>query len=160
MIFDLTRLKNKLENCVPIDMEYEFKKEELVATELMAPFKISLKGSITRDSFEGFDLTVTVKGTMTLPCSVTLKPVLIPLEIKIEGNLEELIEEIDEKQKKIENSIDILPIIWENILMEIPMKVTSNDAYSKNIEGNGWKLVTEKKEEPGNHALEQLKDLL
>ena len=68
-------------------------------------------------------------------------------------------EEIDENHKKIENSIDILPIIWENILMEIPMKVTSPDAYSVKAEGEGWKFVTDEMDTK-NPALEKLKDLL
>lgn len=159
MEFDLTRLKQKIENEIEINHIYEIKEELLSGTDLMKPFPISLKGKITRDVLEGFLLDVEVTGTMTLPCSITLKPVSVPLHVHIIGNLDELMEEINENHKKIENSIDILPIIWENILMEIPMKVTSPNAYSEMKEGDGWKFVTDKMDTK-NPALEKLKDLL
>ena len=161
MVFDLIRLKNKLVDSILVETEYEFKKEELAGTDLIAPLKVFVKGKISRDVLEGFDLSLKVSGTMTLPCSITLKPVPVPFEIEIDGNLDELFEEIEENHKKIENSIDILPIIWENIVMEIPMKVTSPDVSSIKSEGDGWKLVTEKEQkEEINPALAKLKDLL
>lgn len=159
MNFDLTRIKNKIENEIEIDSAYEIDSNLTSSTDLLEPLKVSLKGKITRDVLEGFLLDVKVIGTMTLPCSITLKPVFVPLDIHIVGNLDELMEEIDENHKKIENSIDILPIIWENILMEIPMKVTSPDAYSVKAEGEGWKFVTDEMDTK-NPALEKLKDLL
>ena len=160
MVFDLIRLKNKLEDEVTIDMDYEFNDEIIKSTEIMNPFTIHLKGSIKRNSLDGFYLNVNVDGEMNLPCSVTLKPVPVKISIQVEGNLDELLEEMEENHKKIENSIDILPIIWENIVMEIPMKVTSPNVTSVKTEGEGWKFVTEENEEIKNPALEQLKDLL
>ena len=65
-----------------------------------------------------------VKGTMIIPCAITLKPTKIPYNIEINGTLNELLDEIDEK---FTNILDIFPIIWENILMEIPMRVVSPD---------------------------------
>jgi len=159
MNFDLTRVKNKIEKKIEINDVYEIDSSLTSSTDLLEPLKINLHGKITRDVLEGFLLDVEVTGTMVLPCSITLKPVSIPLHIHIVGNLDELMEEIDENHKKIENSIDILPIIWENILMEIPMKVTSPDAYSVVSEGEGWKFVTNKMDTK-NPALEKLKDLL
>ena len=50
---------------------------------------------------------------MILPCAITLKPVDYHFSTEITGNIEDLYEEIDKNLKKSENSIDILPIIWE-----------------------------------------------
>ena len=58
--------------------------------------------------------------------------------------------------KNYRNSIDIFPIIWENILMEIPMRVVSDEAKDYKIEGEGWKLVTE---EEHSSPFDELKDL-
>jgi len=161
LIFDLSRLKNKIEDMITIDLDYQFQEQELAGTDVIAPLDIHVNGFIKRDILDGFELNARVIGTMNLPCSVTLKPVSIPFEINIDGNLEELLEEIEEIPKKSENSIDILPIIWENILMEIPMKVTSPDAVAVKTEGEGWKFVTETKEENEiNPAFAKLKDLL
>ena len=61
--------------------------------------------------------------------------------------------------KKSENTIDIFPIIWENILMEIPIKVTSPDA-DKELSGDGWKFVTNDEGLKVSNAFDKLKDLL
>lgn len=159
MVFDLIRLKSNLEKSISIDCDYKIDEPFINSTEIMNPFCIHVNGFITKSTLEGFDIQIQVDGVMELPCSITLKPVSVPFSIEIEGNLDELLEEIEENHKKIENSIDLLPIIWENILMEIPMKVTSPDAYSTKVEGNGWKFVTEEEEEI-NPALAKLKDLL
>lgn len=159
LIFDLTRLKNKVENQIVIEMDYQIDDDLLSTTDIISPFSIHMNGVITRDPIDGFWLDVRVSGEMILPCSVTLEPVVVPIQIQIVGNLDELSEEALENHKKIENSIDILPIIWENIVIEIPMKVTSPNAYSKKVKGEGWEFVTEKREQ-ANPALAKLKDLL
>ena len=65
------------------------------------------------------------------------------------------------KLKNIENSIDILPIIWENILIEIPMRVVSEGAEDLSLHGDGWELITEEKpKQEHNPELEKLKELL
>lgn len=159
MNFDLTRIKNKIEKEIEIDGVYEIDSSLISSTDLLEPLNISLKGRITRDVLEGFLLDVKVSGTMILPCSITLKPVSVPLNIHIVGNLDELMEEIDENHKKIENSIDILPIIWENILMEIPMRVVAPDAEITNMSGDGWRFITDE-EDNVNSELSKLEDLL
>mgnify|MGYP003293560481 FL=1 len=97
---------------------------------------------------------------MVLPCAITLKPVNYPFNIEISGEIEELMENFEENSTNFQNSIDILPIIWENILMEIPMRVVSDEAENSNItkEGEGWKFVTE--EEDKTSPLSELMDML
>ena len=51
-----------------------------------------------------------------------------------------------EKFKNNQKSIDILPIIWENILMEIPMKVVSDNTNNIVTSGNGWELLKDEDE--------------
>lgn len=159
MEFDLTKLNSNIEDYIDVDLDYSFSKEELAGTDLISLDNVKIKGSISKDSIDEFVIDVNVKGTMVLPCSITLKPVDVPFDINISGNLEEMLKEIDENAKKIVNSIDIFPIIWENILMEIPTKVTSSDASDVKLSGDGWKFVT-KEEGSTNPELAKLKDLL
>ena len=61
--------------------------------------------------------------------------------------------------KTIKKTIDILPIIWENILMEIPMKIVSDDLSDIKTQGEGWKLITDDSKSV-NPSLANLKNLL
>ena len=159
MEFDLTKLNSNIEDYIDININYSFSKEELEGTDLISLDDVSITGSISKDSIDNFIIDANVKGTMVLPCSVTLEPVSYPFNINISGNLEEMVQEIDENAKKIIDSIDIFPIIWENILMEIPSKVTSPKASNIKLEGDGWKMITEE-EGSTNPELAKLKDLL
>lgn len=160
MELDLLRLKNNLDKNIPINLTYSFSKELLETTELLELNNVKIIGDLHKDCLDNIVLNIEVSGIMVLPCAVTLKPVNYPFNVKIEGNIEDLVQEIDENTKKIENSIDILPIIWENILMEIPMRVVSDDANISNLKGNGWRVITEETKNDSNSGLAKLKDLL
>ena len=140
-------------------MLYSFDKEMLKKTDIISLDNISVKGYITSNSIDDYDLDVNVDGIMVLPSSLTLEPTDYKFSIKIEGNIDELLKEINETLKKNQNTIDILPIIWENILMEIPIRVVGDKNQNLRMEGDGWKLITEE-EKKLNPELQKLKDLL
>ncbi len=160
MNIDLTRLKSGIDEYIEINEEIKNNQEYSANTELIDLKNTTVKGAITKNSVDDIILDVTLEGTMVLPCSITLKPVDYNFNCTISGNIEELSEEIEKNNKKSENSIDILPIIWENILMEMPIKVVSDDLSDAKLEGDGWKLITEKENEYINPELAKLKDLL
>lgn len=159
MNIDITKLKSGIQSQIEIDEVYSFSKDILDGTDIMSLDDVNIKGYITSNSVDDYDLDVNVSGVMVLPCSLTLKPVNYRFETKIEGNIDKLLGEINETLKKNQNSIDILPIIWENILMEIPIRVVSDDSANLKLEGEGWKLITES-EKRLNPELQKLKDLL
>lgn len=159
MNIDITRLKSGIDSQVEIDMLYSFDKEMLKKTDIISLDDISVKGYITSNSIDDYDLDVNVDGIMVLPSSLTLEPTDYKFSIKIEGNIDELLKEINETLKKNQNTIDILPIIWENILMEIPIRVVGDKNQNLRMEGDGWKLITEE-EKKLNPELQKLKDLL
>ena len=111
-------------------------------------------------SFDEYEVSAHLQGTMVLPCSVTLKPVNVPFDVEMEQNVSDFIEETGEKSIICENTLDIFPIIWENILMEIPMKVVSDDISDRTLSGNGWKVISGNEQTETNPELEKLKDLL
>ena len=162
MEFNLLRLKNGLDKYIDIDLTYSFNKEDLEGTDLLSLNDVKIKGEITKNAIDDIMIHLVVSGVMVLPCAITLAPVDCPFEVEIEGSKEELIDEIEENVKKDENTLDILPIIWENILMEIPMRVVSPGAEDKltNLEGDGWKVITAEDKQNINPELAKLKDLL
>ena len=159
MEFDLRRLISNIDDEVVIDTTYSFNEEELKGSGLLKLDDVSINGNITKDSLNNLVINVDIKGTMVLPCSITLKPVDYPFNINVNGNIEDMLEEMGKFDKKIQNTLDILPIIWENILMEIPSKVVSPDADDIELSGDGWKLIKDDEKEE-NLGLAKLKDLL
>ena len=121
---------------------------------------VSIVGEITKNSFDEYEVSAHLQGKMVLQCSVTLKPVNVPFDVEMEQNVSDFIEETGEKSIICENTLDIFPIIWENILMEIPMKVVSDDISDRTLSGNGWKVISGNEEPEKNPELEKLKDLL
>ena len=149
MEIDLNLLNTKSK--IDIDGKVSFSKEEVQKAGILDMKEIDVKGSLNQE----YQLDLNIKGEMILPCSLTLEPVNYQFDIKIDENLDEF----SENTKKTQKTIDILPIIWENILMEIPMKVVSPNAKNIKTKGDGWELITDS-EDKGNHSLAKLKDLL
>ena len=156
MNIDITKLKSGIETSIEINEKLNI---DVSNTEIIELKDVELHGNFTKD-VEGYYINTVLSGVMTLPCSVTLKPVDISFSTEIEGNVEELLEEIGIFDKKNENTIDIFPIIWENILMEIPMRVVSDEIDTNSLKGDGWQVVTEEVTSSPNPELEKLKDLL
>ena len=143
MIIDLTKLNSGIEEYTTIDLSYSFSKEELKDSEILELNDVKIYGTIFKNSLNDYYLDLEISGIMVLPCAVTLKPVNHDFNIKISDNLNELLSEIDKNIKKVENLLDIFPIVWENILMEVPMRVVSSDVSDVPLEGNGWKFIKE-----------------
>lgn len=160
MHYDLVRLNNNIVKSIKVDEEYSFTLDELKGTDLLKLDDVRVEGEITKNSLGNIELNVDVEGIMVIPCAITLKPVNYPFSVVISGEIEELMENFDENSTNFQNSIDILPIIWENILMEIPIKVTSPDIDTKNLSGDGWRLVTDDEGLKVSNAFDKLKDLL
>ena len=161
MQFDITRMNNNIEKTIHIDETYSFTQDELMGTDLLKLENISIMGELFKNSLGNIELNVDVEGVMVMPCAITLKPVDYPFAITISGEIDELMVNFEENQRNFKNTIDILPIIWENILMEIPMRVVSEDVKDKdlNLSGDGWKFITEEeKTSPLSELMDYLDD--
>ncbi len=159
MDIDITRLRSGIVSNIDIDETYKFNEEELKTLEISSLDDLKIEGSISLDALKDVYLDLTITGTMVIPCAVTLKPVNYPFNINIEGTIEEIDGNLEKKCQKSQNILDIFPIIWENVLMEVPMRVLSEDAYNYKIAGDGWSFNNDDQTE-GNSELSKLKDLL
>lgn len=110
----------------------------------------------------------TIKGEMILPCARTLVDVPYPFEVKEEEvfTLSEYYgeEEAENEIHPIDGEVlDFNPYIKENILLEIPFRVFSNDEEAiKNapVSGEGWDFISEEsKEESVDPRLKKLESL-
>ncbi len=159
MNIDITKLKNSVVKVIEVDEVANFNEEDIKKADMLDLKDVKVTGQISKNNLDSYNVYLKVSGEMILPCAITLKPVNYPFNIEIDEIFSEDASEMSKKIKKFENTIDILPIVWENILMEIPMRVVSPDASLEKVEGNGWKLVTEDSEFE-NPELAKLKDLL
>ncbi len=162
MLLDLTKLIQNFDHTLEINEVITFDKEYYKNTDIIDMSKITVKGMISKSPSSLYELHLKITGTLILPCSVTLKEVSYPISIEVNETLSENDEDDKEEYLRITgNYLDIIPIVWQNIVMEIPIKVTAPDAYNSTLEGDGWRLVTEedliKKTDP---RLDKLKDLL
>ena len=160
MIIDLTKLLYSQTDKILIDNEVTIPKSYLDNTDIKDISKVLVSGEIVD---EGLVLSVNlnIKCDLTLICSVSLKDVNYPVNINICEIISDNDENLEDFDKIINNSIDLLPIIWQNILVEVPMKVVSPDYEEKNIYGNGWKFITTKEENNEiDPRLSKLKDFL
>ena len=80
---------------------------------------------------------------MVLGCARTLKDVDYPFSIDI---YEVIDQNSDNNLQIMQNRLDIFPIIWQNILADVPLRVLAPDAKEESLEGDGWRLVSEKDE--------------
>lgn len=141
MYIDISKLLNYsldeiiFEDKITIDPSY------LKTTEIRSLSEIKIEGSFRREVDDLISLEMSINGIMILPCSVSLEDVKHPFDIEI---YEVLDEEINGEYLKIEkNSVDIFKLIWQNILLEVPLKVISPNLNRDNIKGDGWTLKEE-----------------
>lgn len=159
MLIDITKLKGNIDS-IDIDESLSFNEKDLKDTGILELKDIKVQGNISKCGLEDYNLNVRVFGKMILPCRMSLKPTPYPFDVQIDGNVKEMLEEIEKTSKNIENTIDILPIIWENIVMEIPIGgVVNEDVSNIKLKGEGWQVITENIETV-NPELAKLKDLL
>ena len=157
-MIDISLLLSNVIDELVIDEIISYDKNTYSNTDIIELSDIKLDGIITKLDTGEINLNIDAKGEMILPCSITLDPVKYPFDIKIE----EIIDEKDENNlRKDENTLELKEFLWQNIVVEIPLRVVSDHAYDKEYKGNGWKLVTEEdKKETHNKSLEVLKQLL
>ena len=143
MLLDLTKLQNRKENELIFNEVITLDNELYKDTDIreLSPLDVSI--NIQRITDSAYNMDLYIKGEMTLPCSVTLKDVKYPFEVKTEVKVSNIDENDEEYVKIIQNNIDIIPIIWQNIVLEIPLRVVSEDISDSPVSGDGWKLIRE-----------------
>ena len=156
-MIDISMLKNNTKSEIEINETLEFTEETLKPTEIKRLENIKATGTITRIENDIYHLTLNITGKMILLCARSLEEVIYPINIFIDKNLsnDELSEE---KQVIFQNSLDIFSIVWENIVLEVPLRVIKEEA-SFLKEGNGWSLIDEE-EQKRNSPFSELKNML
>ena len=75
--------------------------------------------------------------------------------VKVVGEITRQTDDIDYVDLDLENSLDIIELLWENIVLEIPLKYTKVEDLSK-FHGDGWKLVSEEEATTSHNPFNEL----
>ncbi|MBS4217858.1 DUF177 domain-containing protein [Bacillus sp. FJAT-49711] len=131
-----------------VDVSNDLRQRDL---EIRDASPIHVKGTARIDSQKAvFHLHLT--GNLILPCSRTLVDVTYPIDIFSTETFilkplgfEYSSDEEQEIHEANEGVVDLIPVIEELILLEIPMQVISEDAKNKETlqSGQDWEVMTE-----------------
>jgi uncharacterized protein len=154
MIIDLQELiSNK--DILELDEKVNIEENLLINTDIKRLDFVRVKGLIKKISNNIYNLNLTISGNMILQCAISLEDVPYDFKSEVELNLDTTKNEYN--IKNINNTLDIFPILWENIVLEIPTRIVKEGVNSE-IKGDGWCLTDEYKEQ--KIQLSQLSKLL
>ena len=122
-------------NKLSIDEEVIIPEEYYKNAGVRSLSKVKVNGDVTVNYEENIELHLNVSGEFIIPCAITLDDVIVPFNTFIE-------EEIDQNKLNDEFFLDLLDVLWENIVLEIPVRVVKEGVKSEDLHGEGWELVT------------------
>ena len=85
---------------------------------------------------DNIELELDVNGSLVMPCAITLEDVIVPINVHIS-------EEILENTLNNDFFFFLLDILWENIILEIPIRVVKEGAKLESQKGVGWEIISE-----------------
>ena len=154
MKIDLNPLFNGLKKEITFEDTISFQEKDIKKTSIKKLDKVKINGSITKISDESLNLKMNINSSMTLEDSITLEEMEYPVNVMI-NKIIDINAEDEEYYKIFQNTLDILPIVWENIVLEVPLRIVKEEKETI-LEGNGWSL----NKVESNSPLSDLKELL
>ena len=155
-MFDISALKSSQVRMLNIDEDFTFSSDDIKDTDIVRLENIHASGKIERIEETTYKIDLNIKGNMVLLCARSLEEVDYPLDIFIDQNISE--EAGEDLPLITQNMLDLRGIVWENIVLEVPLRVIKEDA-SFISQGDGWNLVDEYKSQE-NSPFSELSNLL
>ena len=148
-LFDLVSKGKKIN----IDNNVNISEELLSTSTIRRLNNVHFNGYIGKLIDDTYELVGTITGTMIIPDDITLEDFEYNFTSEIEEN-------IDETRINYQKSIDITEDLWQNILVEIPLKAVNEKNKNIKLEGNGWRLISEEDlENTKNNPLSSLEEM-
>ena len=154
MEIDLSKLNNKLY----LDEDINFDLNKYQYQNIKDLNNLHIKGYISYNTPDNLEFDINLTGNMVLNDTVTLEDINYPLNIKIEEEYELNAEFMQVYMKNSKNILDIIPILWENIVLEVPIRLTTKENVK--LSGDGWSLNEENNDDEIDPRLAKLKEVL
>ena len=149
-LFDLVSKGKKIN----IDSDVSIPEELLKTSTIRRLNNIHFSGYIDKLIDDSYELSGTLSGTMIIPDDITLEDFEYNFTSEIEEN-------IDETRINFQKTIDITEDLWQNILVEIPLKAVNEKNKNIKLEGDGWRLISEDElASTKNNPLSSLEEIL
>lgn len=110
---------------------------------------IHVEGFFRQNDLDEYVCNLHVTGQIVLEDSVTLNLEPYNIDFVINENLEEILE-------KKQNMLDIVEFLWQNIVLEVPIRYTKGDATCKS--GDNWKIIDECSKQEIDPRMQKLND--
>ncbi len=118
---------------VDVDGTITFPEERLKSAGIIRLEDVSVHGKAIINYEDEIELNLDLSGKMYLPCAISLEEVEVPFATKIE-------EIIGENNINNNFYLDLSDILWENIVLEIPIKVVKEGVQLETSSGKGWSV--------------------
>lgn len=122
-----------------VDFDFIADLSQYTSEDIVRCEDIKVKGHILDNGTENYEINLHITGTAITKSAINLSEVPVPIDI----NYNEFIKNLVSIYKNSANSLDILPIIWENILLEIPIRATNSSDSYESMSGDGWEIMSE-----------------
>lgn len=109
---------------------------------------IKVEGKIYYNYENSLAAKMNISGEMVIIDDISLDNVCYPFSIEYDDILEESL-------KNSENTLDLFEFLWENIVLEVPLKFTKVSNLSE-FHGDGWKLISEEDHQVENNPFSEL----
>ncbi len=150
--------KIKLNDVVNLDQDFVIDLNKYHHEDILSLENLHVKGSIRFNVINNLEINLVVTGTMYIKDSITLEPIASPIdgEINEEYSLDEPF--LQDYYEKEQNVLDIMEILWENIVLEVPISLTK--AQDVNLTGDGWSFGSLESNNNIDPRLAKLADIL
>lgn len=142
---------------INIDEKVTIPKEFYMGSSIKDLSEVNVKGIIKYNLSDEVEIILDVDGTMLLNDAITNEPIKYPFSIKIDEILSENDANNEKYYEKSQNTLDKLEFLWENIVLEVPIRLTNSSGV--NLKGNGWELNSKKDDDGIDPRFEKLNDI-
>jgi len=150
LLIDLTELLHFKRKEILIDEVFSFPDSYLIDSEIKGIGPVTIKGKC---QFEDSNIIISgsLSGEFELLDSISLEKISSSFSFEFE-------EILSENMRNDEKFLDITDILWQNIVLEVPLKQTEVSDFGK-YQGDGWKLISEEEAKVGNHPFGELANM-
>ena len=99
---------------------------------------LHISGYLKYTLSEEIEINLMVTGKMIIPDAITLEDISYDFNFPIAEIYDENSEDFQKFMQKKQNILDINEILWENIVLEVPISVTRKENVT--LKGDGWEL--------------------